>query len=114
MSSALHEISSETELHYFLLANSSIAIVTFSAHWCGPCQRSKPQLIQLADKSSSIPFAYIPEADQGDFSDEHSIKSFPTYICFKDSVEVERVTGVDLEAVERMVKTHAPSTSVNE
>ena len=126
----LTEISNATELDYYLrgaLLSSSdingIAIVTFSTHWCGPCQRSKPQLIEMAQKyynKDTIPFAYVPETDMNDdFIDEYSINAFPTYICFKrqqgggggdgsnTSVEeVDRVEGANLEQVEAMIQKH--------
>ena len=107
MNMALTEVSHATELEFFLEA-SPVAIVTFSAHWCEPCQKSKPQLEELAS-SAPIPFAYVPEADMDDFADDYKISAFPTYICFVDGKEVERVEGADLAAVEAMMKKHTPS-----
>ena len=136
-SNPLTEISNATELDYYLrgalLSSSSsdnnnngiIVIVTFSTHWCGPCQRSKPKLIEMAQKynnnnkdstTTSIHFAYVPETDMNDdFIEEYNINAFPTYICFKQGddddgtasvEEVDRVEGANLEQVETMIQNH--------
>ena len=134
--SPLTEISNATELDYYLRgavsssseSGNSIVIVTFSTHWCGPCQRSKPQLIEMAQKykdahpgvGGGVSFAYVPETDMNDdFIDEYNINAFPTYICFKQggeggdgasvAEEVDRVEGANLQQVEAMIQKHSHS-----
>ena len=120
----LTEISSATELDFYIRGgtsdNDGIVIVTFSTHWCGPCQRSKPKLIELAKSyhhaaqkeegsSTSVSFAYVPETDMNDdFVDEYNINAFPTYICFagEEGKEIDRVEGANLDGVEAMIKKH--------
>ena len=116
----LTEISSATELDFYIRGgtsdNDGIVIVTFSTHWCGPCQRSKPKLIELAKKSyhqgsstGNVSFAYVPETDMNDdFVDEYNINAFPTYICFagEEGKEIDRVEGANLDGVEAMIKKH--------
>ena len=78
--------------------------------WCGPCKASKPRLKELAEDGSSgegtidIPVGYVLEEDLDDFLDIFVvIKSFPTYIFFRDGKEVARVEGVDFDALLKMV-----------
>jgi thiol-disulfide isomerase/thioredoxin len=105
------ELATPEELTDFLNANSEVCVITFSATWCGPCKGSKPKLKELAAKSP-IPIAYIHEEDLEDFLDVFvQIKSFPTYIVFKNGEEKARVEGVDFAALEKMIQDNAPSQS---
>jgi UBX domain-containing protein 1/4 len=106
----LIEISSAPELTAFLKTNP-ICIVCFSAHWCGPCRASKPQLQQLA-KEITIPFGYTYESDLGDFLHTFNVTGFPTYICMKDGKEVERVVGVNFAGIRQMIDRHYQAQSM--
>lgn len=91
----------------FLKSNHT-CIITFSAHWCGPCRASKPQLEALA-KDSPVPFGYVYESDLGDLLHTFAIRAFPTYVCFVENREVQRVEGVNFPAIQEMVNAHAAS-----
>mmetsp|Transcript_16441 Transcript_16441/g.40108 ORF Transcript_16441/g.40108 Transcript_16441/m.40108 type:complete len:114 (-) Transcript_16441:160-501(-) len=103
------ELTSPDELTEFLNSNSTEGcVITFSASWCGPCKASKPRLKELADSSDEdridVPVGYVLEEDLDDFLDIFVvIKSFPTYIFFRDGKEVARVEGVDFDALLKMV-----------
>jgi thiol-disulfide isomerase/thioredoxin len=110
------ELTSPDELTDFINANP-VCIVTFSATWCGPCKRSKPELQVLAQESP-VPFGYVYESDltQDDNDDyltmfssifcKASITAFPTYICFKDGGEVQRINGSNFPDIQEMIHTH--------
>eukprot|EP00980_Cylindrotheca_fusiformis_P006645 scaffold1390_cov138-Cylindrotheca_fusiformis.AAC.48 len=102
----LTELGNPDELKSFLQQNA-VCVVTFSAHWCGPCRASKPQLEQMA-RDSPTPMGYTYESDLGDFLHTFSIRAFPTYVLFKDAREVERVEGVNFPAIQEMMSKHAP------
>ena len=102
------ELADPNELTEFVNDNP-LALLTFSATWCGPCKRSKPALEEMS-KASTVPFGYVYESDLDDFLDIFvQIKAFPTYILYKDGQEIERVEGVDLKAVEAMITKHSSS-----
>jgi len=109
---ALTEISASSELDFYLQA-SPTALLTFSAHWCVNCQKTKPQLEAMAESYANdedISFAYIPDADMGDFSEVYQISGFPTYVLFVEGAEVGR--GANLEAVKALIQQHhKPSAS---
>lgn len=100
----LTELGNATEVQNFI--NAHTCVVTFSAHWCGPCRASKPQLEAMA-KDSPMPFGYVYESDLGDFLHTFSIRAFPTYVCFVGGKEVQRVEGVNFPAIQQMVSAHA-------
>jgi thiol-disulfide isomerase/thioredoxin len=102
----LTDLGNPQELQAFLQQNP-VCLITFSAHWCGPCTASKPQLEQMA-KDSSTPFGYTYESDLGDFLHTFSVRAFPTYVLFKDGKELERVEGVNFPAIQEMISKHAP------
>ena len=78
--------------------------MTFSAHWCGPCKASKPQLEQIAmEYATKMKMAIVYESDVGEAIHEHKIRAFPTYVLFVHGKEVERVEGVNLAAVKTMM-----------
>ena len=99
------ELSSPDELIEFLNTNDEKGcVVTFSATWCGPCKASKPKLIELAKTTSNssnsisvVPIGYVYENDLDDYLDIFvEIKAFPTYIFYRNGVEISRVEGVDV------------------
>ena len=100
------ELSSPDELIEFLNTNDEKGcVVTFSATWCGPCKASKPKLIELATTTTSnssnpisvVPIGYVYENDLDDYLDIFvEIKAFPTYIFYRNGVEISRVEGVDV------------------
>lgn len=101
----LIDLTSPQALQDFLKQNK-VCVVTFSAHWCGPCRASKPQLEQLA-QSVKTKIGYTYESDLGDFLHTFNIRAFPTYALFSSGTEVERVEGVNFAAIEQMIHKHA-------
>ena len=118
----LVELSTAAELTGFLSTHSNGCLVTFSAHWCGPCRASKPQLEAMALKEEGIPFGYVYESDIGDFIHTFQIRAFPTYVAFVKGSEVQRVEGVNFAGIQQMVtslrangssSSHLPETGGN-
>lgn len=75
--------------------------------WCGPCKASKPRLMELAKEqagSSGVQIGYALEEDLEDFLDVFVvIKSFPTYIFFREGQEIARVEGVNFDSLTKMI-----------
>eukprot|EP00339_Tiarina_fusa_P029125 CAMPEP_0117017230 /NCGR_PEP_ID=MMETSP0472-20121206/13485_1 /TAXON_ID=693140 ORGANISM="Tiarina fusus, Strain LIS" /NCGR_SAMPLE_ID=MMETSP0472 /ASSEMBLY_ACC=CAM_ASM_000603 /LENGTH=123 /DNA_ID=CAMNT_0004721541 /DNA_START=125 /DNA_END=496 /DNA_ORIENTATION=+ len=108
------ELNASDELTEFIQEHE-VCLVTFSATWCGPCKRSKPELEAMAPKNPDVPFGYVYEHDleEDDFLNtfttifcKGSITGFPTYICFVGGAEVQRVNGVKLDEVQAMITAH--------
>ena len=116
------ELESSEELSDFI-QNNPICLVTFSATWCNPCKWSKPDLIAMAPKNPNVPFLYCYEHilndDDDDFMNTFTtifckgpITGFPTYICFENGSEAQRIVGVKLDEVQAMINNIVqPSTS---
>ena len=111
------ELDTPDALTEFINSNET-CIVTFSATWCGPCKRSKPDLIELA-KSSPLPIGYVYESDldEDDFFNTFQnvfltspITGFPTYICFQKGGEVQRINGSKWEEFKEMAEKYSPQS----
>jgi thiol-disulfide isomerase/thioredoxin len=107
------ELSDGDELLEFI-NNNPVAIVCFSATWCGPCKRSKPELEELA-KESPVPIGYCYESDFdldefGNVFLTSPVNAFPTYVCFKDAAEVGRIDGVRLPELKEMISKYSSSS----
>ena len=99
----LIELGSADAVRDFISQNSGGCIVTFSAHWCGPCKASKPALEQLAVSSDPKKIAIVYESDIGDAIHSYGVRAFPTYILFVGSQEKRRVEGANLAKVQEML-----------
>jgi thiol-disulfide isomerase/thioredoxin len=99
----LIELDGPTSLRQFLDKHDTTGcVVTFSAHWCGPCRQSKPALEQLASSSSNVGIVY--EDALGEEIVAYKIRAFPTYVMYRHGTEVRRVEGANLAVVQSMVK----------
>lgn len=87
-----------------------------SSQRCGPCKQSKPLLQDLA-KESAVPIGYVYESDleDDDFFNtfqniflKSQITGFPTYVCFKESAEIQRVNGSDFDELKAIIAAHTP------
>lgn len=92
-----------------LIGSKPNVCVTFSAHWCGPCKASKPQLEALAAKYKADPamqleMAIVYEDVLGEAVHDYAVRAFPTYVLFQRGKETARVQGADLPALEEMIK----------
>mmetsp|Transcript_13 Transcript_13/g.18 ORF Transcript_13/g.18 Transcript_13/m.18 type:complete len:541 (+) Transcript_13:212-1834(+) len=102
----LINLNTADELKSFVEKNT-VGLVTFSAHWCGPCNASKPQLEQIAKESGKVPVSIVYESDIGEYLHTFNVRAFPTYILFFKGTEAQRVEGVNLQGVKKMIEAYA-------
>jgi UBX domain-containing protein 1/4 len=105
----LVELSSPEAVQRFLRDHAN-ALITFSAHWCGPCKASKPALEELAIKygdanKTVVQFGIAYEDALQDAIHQYNVRAFPTYVLFASGTEVKRVEGANLASVEEMVQS---------
>ena len=72
-----------------------LAIVDFSATWCGPCQRLAPvvESVSMESASGAMKFGKIDIDECPQTSKQFNIYKIPCLIMFKDGREVDRMTG---------------------
>ena len=63
----------------------------FTATWCGPCQRFKPIMQEVANEGHSVQFIDIDS--QGDLARQYNVRSVPTVVIEQNGSEVNRLIG---------------------
>ncbi|ORY48954.1 thioredoxin-domain-containing protein [Rhizoclosmatium globosum] len=90
---------------------SKLAVVDFTATWCGPCKMVAPRFDALSSKFPNCVFLKVDVDDQKDIAATHGVRAMPTFMLFKEGRKIEEVVGADINKVERLVTTHAAGSS---
>jgi thioredoxin 1 len=83
-----------------MIRDSRILVIKYGAEWCGPCKKSKPGFLEMANKESDTDCVYASE----DIDDEHgelpeSIRTIPAFHIYKGGEFERSITGSDLKNV---------------
>lgn len=106
-------IHSSNELETKLNAasrTSRLAILYFTATWCGPCRFISPLYLDLAGKYPKVVFLKVDIDDARDVAARWNISSVPTFHFIRNGKEVDKVVGADKAALERKIVNYAGST----
>ncbi|BAT72613.1 TPR repeat-containing thioredoxin TDX HSP70-interacting protein [Vigna angularis] len=105
-------IHSAAELEKKLSAasrTSRLAILYFTATWCGPCRFISPIYTSLAEKHPKVVFLKIDIDEAINVAASWNISSVPTFFFVKNGKEVDSVVGADKSTIERKIAQHAGS-----
>ena len=75
-------------------------IIDFYADWCGPCKAIKPFFKLLEEKYPDIQFTSINVDEDEDAVQDFQVTAMPTFVFLINDVEVDRLRGADLKALE--------------
>ena len=74
------------------VSETSNILLDFTAEWCGPCKRMKPELKKaenfLADTNCNVVFAEIDVDESSDIAEQYGINCMPTLVLIKDGKPV--------------------------
>lgn len=71
-----------------------VAVVDFSAVWCGPCQMLAPVLEELSDEyAGKIDFYNVDVDENPELAQQFGIMSIPALLIFKDGEKQEMLIG---------------------
>ena len=73
------------------------SIKYFTATWCGPCQKFKPIMTEIANEGHSVQFIDIDS--QEDLARQHNVRSVPTVVIEENGSEVNRLIGATSKQV---------------
>lgn len=86
---------------------SRLAIMYFTASWCGPCRYMSPIYTRWAKEHPEVVFLKIDIEEAGLIAQHRKITSIPTFLYIKDGKEIDRVVGADKNTIERRIAAHA-------
>ena len=87
---------------------SEVAVIDFSATWCGPCKMLIPIFQSLSkEMSDKVYFAKVDIDRSLEITQDYKIVSVSTMIIFKNGKEVERIVGfIPKEQIKSKIKAH--------
>ena len=98
----MHEVQSTTEFNE-LVRSEKYLLVDFSAEWCGPCKRLKPQLEELSDVYKGVKFLKVDVDSQSELAEFHQIEAMPTMMFYVNgTLQSESVKGANIEKVKSL------------
>ncbi|PIN27042.1 Hsp70-interacting protein [Handroanthus impetiginosus] len=86
---------------------SRLAIIYFTATWCGPCRYVSPVYTILAGKYPKVVFLKVDIDEATDVAAEWNVSSVPTFFFVKNGKEVDKLVGGDRNSLETKVAQHA-------
>jgi len=97
------EIKSIEEYNDTLKKNERV-IVDFTAEWCGPCQKIKPEYEKLSKTYNNIVFCKVDVDECNDIVDECQIECMPTLLFYKNSKIIQRMSGSDMMKIQKLTE----------
>ena len=87
---------------------SKLALVDFSATWCGPCQMLAPIIEELSDElDGEVDFYNADSDDNMELAQEYDIHSIPALLLFKSGEVVARTVGFQpKEAIKSFIEAN--------
>ncbi|OAY66302.1 thioredoxin H2-2-like [Ananas comosus] len=87
-----------------LKSNTTVlAVLDFTAQWCGPCRFIEPAVKELAGKFASVKFYKIDVDKMEDVATKWKVRAMPTFILVKGGQEVSRVVGAKKNELDRKI-----------
>lgn len=84
-----------------------LAVLDFSAAWCGPCKMLAPVLEQVADAMPDAAFYSIDVDENFALAQEFRVSSIPCLVVLKNGQEVDRTIGFEPQpAIQAFLEKH--------
>ena len=78
---------------------SAVALVDFSASWCGPCRSLAPVLERVSDTlGGKVAFYNVDVDDSPDLASAYGVQSIPCLVLMKNGQVVGKSVGFQPEA----------------
>ena len=84
---------------------SKIAVVKFSASWCGPCKRLTPELQKMAGfyADDGVAIGEVDVDANGPLSDKYKVKSIPRTFVFVNGQVYGDIVGSRAHAINKLI-----------
>ncbi len=74
-------------------AKKGMAVVDFSATWCGPCKMLAPVLEEISEEMADVNFYKIDVDDNTDLAVKYGISNIPALLVLKDGEKQDLLVG---------------------
>lgn len=92
---AIIEELNENNFDAVVLKSDKLALVDFSAPWCGPCRKMMPVLEQIQNEmASSIKIVKVDTDKYPAIASEYGVFSLPSLLLFKEGEVKEVMVGL--------------------
>ncbi|OLQ15042.1 Thioredoxin [Symbiodinium microadriaticum] len=88
------------------MALDRLVVVDFASPQCGPCQRLKPEVAQLASELPEVCFLEVDVETNSGIADKYRIHSIPTFLFFKSQELLGRYEGSDPDGLTLEILQH--------
>lgn len=83
-----------SENEFNKVKEEKIALIDFSATWCGPCKMLAPILDEVSDEmSDSVSFYNIDVDENPDLAGQFGVSSIPALVIFKEGMKTDMQIG---------------------
>lgn len=88
--------------------NDNIAVIDFSAEWCGPCKMLAPVMEEVSEELGDSVSFYNIDVDQNmDIAQQYRIVSIPALLVLKKGEKVDMQIGFQpKDGVVEFIKKH--------
>jgi thioredoxin 1 len=84
-----------TEANFQHQTKNKVMLVDFWASWCAPCRVMAPVLNDVADSlTGNLHVGKVNIEQYQSLAQKFKVKSIPTFILFKNGIEVKRFVGM--------------------
>ena len=83
------------EAQFETIKQDQLAVVDFSATWCGPCRMLAPILEEIAEElEGQMNFYNVDVDESSNLAMQYGIMSVPSIVVFKNGEKVAQSVGV--------------------
>lgn len=82
---------------------SGVAIVDFTAKWCGPCKAIAPHFAKMAKDFPDVLFVKVDVDECEEVTQEAGIEAMPTFQSYVDGKKKDELCGADLDGLVQLL-----------
>ena len=82
-----------TQDNWNSIIEKELAVIQFSAPWCGPCKSQAQVLDEVSTSNNSLFFGKIDIEEASDLADSFKVRSVPTIVFLRKGKESNRLVG---------------------
>lgn len=108
----LEALKTDSDYQKFIAA-SEVAVVKFTATWCGPCRALTPELEKQAGyfADRDVKFAEVDVDQHRELSKKMGVESIPDVRVFVGGREYAQVVGLEPRQIANLIESVAPSAA---